>query len=152
MRRQRQRTVTVEIVEDDPVAAEAVEDQRVAVPVTVQRKVIGAQGVDRDEDHRCVAIDARRRRTVATAIDGRHSEHRCDGRSKTSHPRARGPAQLTFSGFWIGDCSVPQTRCPSLIDLYRSGYYAEWYGVSSLERTLAVPHSPLRGRIGRHEL
>ena len=110
MRRQRQRTVTVEIVEDDPVAAETVEDGRVAASIAVERKVIGAQRVDRDEDHRCAAIHARRRRTTAApAVDRQHDEQGCDGHGESSRPRACVQAQLILSEFWIECCPSSST-------------------------------------------
>ena len=52
MRRQGQRQWAVGVLEEDGVAAQGVDRRRLDAAVAVGRQVVGAQGVDRDQDDR----------------------------------------------------------------------------------------------------
>ena len=80
VRDERQRTVRVGVLVQDGVGAQTVERRRLDLRVPIRRKVIGAEGVDGDEDDRRVSRDA-----VRSAAPPSHERDQCDERKPLHH-------------------------------------------------------------------
>ncbi len=78
MGRQRLRRVGVRAVEHDPVSGERVDGGRLHLAVSVDRQVVGPQGIDRDEDHRCrFCGDGRAKQPPAAGDEQQQQRRNC---------------------------------------------------------------------------